>query len=67
MKDVPSAIPDQPVKFLDRLRRFIRTEGLRYSTEQTYVHWVRRFILFHGKRHPEQMGVTRSAPFLIIW
>lgn len=33
-------------------------------TEDTYVDWVRRFILFHGKRHPAEMGASEVASFL---
>jgi hypothetical protein len=38
----------------------------RYSirTEQQYVHWARRFILFHGKRHPAEMGAREVEAFL---
>mgnify|MGYP000486476066 CR=1 FL=1 len=64
MKDIPISVPANPTKFLDRLRVFIRTEGLSYSTEQTYVGWVRHFILFHHKRHPEEMGTAEIRAFL---
>ena len=33
-------------------------------TEQAYVHWIRRFILFHDKRHPNEMGGREIAAFL---
>jgi hypothetical protein len=48
----------QPPKLLDRLRYALRTKHYSYRTEQAYVGWVRRFILFHGKRHPQEMGGT---------
>ena len=49
--------PDgQPPRLLDRLRFALRAKHYAYRTEQVYVHWVRRFILFHGKRHPQEMG-----------
>ncbi len=64
MNDIPIKIPDKPTKLLDQLRAFIRTEGLAYKTEQTYIQWVRRFILFHNKRHPEAMGVVEVKAFL---
>ncbi|GGH50509.1 hypothetical protein GCM10010975_03480 [Comamonas phosphati] len=43
-----------------------RTRGLHYSirTEQAYVDWARRFILFHGKRHPREMGAREVTAFL---
>ena len=34
------------------------------STEHAYVHWIRRFILFHGKRHPAEMGALEVEAFL---
>jgi hypothetical protein len=42
-------------RFLDRVRPAIRTRPYSYRTEPAYVHWTRRFVLFHG-RHPEEMG-----------
>jgi hypothetical protein len=33
-------------------------------TEQSYLHWAKRFILFHGKRHPKEMGATDVEAFL---
>ncbi len=51
-------------KLLDRVRREIRTRHLSLRTEEAYVGWVRRFILFHGKRHPAQMGGAEVRAFL---
>ena len=39
------------------MRHAIRTLHYSYRTEQAYVDWVRRFILFHGKRHPRELGL----------
>ena len=47
-------LPGAPVRLLDRVRHVVRTLHYSYRTEQAYVDWVRRFILFHGKRHPLQ-------------
>src|SRR5690606_3435080 len=49
-------------RLLDRVRDRCRTKHCSYRTEQSYIHWIRRFILFHGKRHPDQMGVGDSEP-----
>jgi site-specific recombinase XerD len=49
---------------LDRVRAAIRTRGYSIRTEQAYVDWIRRFILFHGKRHPEEMGKPEVEAFL---
>lgn len=49
---------------LDRLRDALRTKHYAYRTEQAYVGWVRRFILFHGKRHLQEMGGREIEQFL---
>ncbi len=51
-------------KFLDHVREVIRTNHFSYSTEKTYISWIYRFIIFHNKRHPEQMGGKEIAEFL---
>ncbi len=62
--DIPRPIPDQPVRFLDQLRQFIRQQNKAYKTEKTYLHWVKRFIRFHGKKHPGDMGEAEIEAFL---
>jgi site-specific recombinase XerD len=42
----------------------LRTQHYSLRTEQTYVEWVKRFILFHHKRHPKDMGVPEVEAFL---
>ncbi len=54
----------RPRKLLDQVRDAIRVKHYSYSTEKTYVHWIRRFILFHNKRHPADMGTTEVTQFL---
>lgn len=51
-------------KLLDRMRAEIRLRHYSLRTEQTYVDWARRFIFFHGKRHPKDMGATEVQAFL---
>ena len=46
------------------MRDAIRLKHYAYRTEQTYVQWIRRYILFHNKRHPNQMGVPEIEAFL---
>jgi hypothetical protein len=53
-----------PKKLLDRVRDAIRVKHYSYRTEQTYVQWIRRYILFHNKRHPNEMGVPEVETFL---
>ena len=50
--------------FLNHVREVIRTNQLSYSTEKTYISWIYRFIVFHGKRHPDEMGGKEIADFL---
>jgi integron integrase len=59
----PSLTPPKP-KLLDRVRWHLRVKHYSLRTEQLYVQWIRRFILFHAKRHPEQMGEEEIAAFL---
>jgi integron integrase len=51
-------------RLLDRVRAAIRTKGYNIRTEQAYVNWIRRFILFHNKRHPDDMGKMEIEAFL---
>jgi len=51
-------------KFLDQVRIFMRTRRYSRRTEQAYVDWVRRFILFHNKRHPRDLGEEQIMEFL---
>ena len=54
----------RPPKLLERLRIHLRTRHYSIRTEQAYVDWVRRFILFHDKRHPQDMGAVEVEAFL---
>ena len=51
-------------KLLDQVREAMRTAHYSLRTEEAYVGWIRRFILFHGKRHPTEMGEAEVAAFL---
>ncbi len=51
-------------RFLDHVREVIRTNHFSYSTEKTYIGWIYRFIIFHDKRHPNEMGGKEIADFL---
>ncbi len=51
-------------KLLDQIRHAIRTRHYSPKTEETYVHWVRRFIFFHNKRHPVEMAEPEIGRFL---
>jgi integron integrase len=51
-------------RLLERVRDAIRSRHYSLRTEQAYIFWVRRFILFHRKRHPETMGESEITEFL---
>ena len=54
---------NQP-RLMDQIRAAIRTRHYSLRTEEAYCHWVKRFILFHGKRHPSEMGEVEITAFL---
>ena len=56
--------PAPPPKLLDQVRHAIRVRHYSPRTEDAYVHWIRRFILFHLKRHPRELGATELSAFL---
>jgi integron integrase len=51
-------------KLLDRARDLIRVKHYSIRTEQTYLHWMKEFILFHNKRHPAEMGAPEVEAYL---
>jgi len=61
---LPAAPPHDKPKLLDQVRDVIRRKHFSIRTEQSYVDWVRRFILFHNKRHPREMAEAEVTEFL---
>jgi site-specific recombinase XerD len=55
---------NQSSTLLGRLREVIRYKHYSIRTEQSYVEWVRRFVSFHGRRHPREMGAEEVRAFL---
>src|SRR5437762_9160281 len=51
-------------RLLDRVRETVRARHYSRRTEKAYVHWIRRYIFFHGKRHPAEMGAAEVTSFL---
>ena len=51
-------------RLLDQVRDATRVRHMSYRTEQAYVHWIKRFIFFHEKRHPNEMDETHVSQFL---
>ena len=60
----PKAPSPKPPRLLEQLRDVIRRRHYSMRTEETYVHWVKRFIYFSGKRHPGQLGAEEVTAFL---
>lgn len=60
----PASPPTDPPRLLTRVRQAIRLRHYSYRTEQAYVDWVKRFVIFHGKRHPAEMGAAEVEAFL---
>jgi integrase len=58
--------PSDPPKprLLDRVRQAISARHYSRRTEKAYVHWIKRYIVVHGKRHPAEMGVAEVTTFL---
>lgn len=55
----------KPKKLLDQVRERLRLKHYSIRTEQAYVYWIRKFILFHDKQHPKDMGDQQIGEFLI--
>ncbi len=54
----------QPPRLLDQVRRAVRLRHYSRRTEEAYTYWIRRFIVHHGKRHPNDLGAEQVASFL---
>ena len=51
-------------RLLDCVRDVIWVKNYSYRTEKAYVHWIKRYILYHQNRHPETLGNNEAAAFL---
>ena len=62
---ISAAAPAAPApRLMNEVRRHLRLKHHSLQTEKAYVAWIRRFILFHGKRHPRSMGAAEVERFL---
>ena len=59
----PSTLPARP-KLLDQVRGTLRFHRYAKRTETAYIDWIKRYILFQGKRHPAEMGAEEVRDFL---
>ena len=57
-------IPNPKLKLMDQVREVMRLKHYSLRTEQAYRQWIKRFIFFHGKRHPKDMGPVEVRCFL---
>lgn len=64
MQDPSKNNPAPAPKLLDQVRGKIRLKHYSIRTEQAYTDWIRRFILYHGKKHPRDMGAAEVEQFL---
>ena len=64
MSSEPVVAVAHPPKLLDRLREACRVRHYSVRTEDAYHDWCKRYILFHGKRHPQEMGAAEINQFL---
>jgi len=56
--------PDRKFRLIERVRARMRASRYSPRTEQAYVDWIRRYVLFHGRRHPRNLGEAEVAAFL---
>lgn len=64
MDDIKVPVRSNSPKLMDQLRLHMRDNGLAFQTEKTYMHWIRRYIYFHKKKHPQHMGSIEVGEFL---
>ena len=55
-----------PPRLMEQVRAEIRARHYSRRTEDAYVHWIRRFIVFHGRRHPRDLGAPEISAF-VAW
>jgi integron integrase len=63
-QSISSAAGSNKPKLLDQVRDIIRRKHYSIRTEQAYIDWIKRFIIYHGKRHPREMSEEEVANFL---
>jgi hypothetical protein len=54
-------MPHHPPKLLDQVRQTLRTKHYALRTQEAYTYWIKRFVLFHEKRHPAEMNSPKSC------
>lgn len=64
ISDIRPPVSAQPARLLDQLRRHMRDGGYAWKTEKTYIHWIVRYIRFHGKQHPAALSARHVEQYL---
>ncbi len=64
MKSGYSSNERRSPRLLDRVREAVRIKNYALRTADAYVHWVKRYIYFNGKRHPSKLGASEVTTFL---
>jgi integrase len=64
ISDIHPTVPARPNRLLDQLQRHMRDAGYARRAEKTYLHWVTRFIRYHGKQHPATLSASQITEFL---
>ena len=64
MDDIPPRLPKHPSKMMHRLRAFMRSQNKSWSTEKTYVGWIKRFLHFHNMKDPRSMDAADIGGYL---
>ena len=54
-------------RLMEQVRAEIRVRHYSRRTEDAYVLWIRRFIVFHGRRHPRDLGAPEISAFVTCW
>ena len=57
-------VPNPKLRFMDQCREVMRFHRLALRSEEAYLQWIKRFIFFHDKRHPKEMGAAEVTAFL---
>lgn len=61
---LPSSTSSREPRLLERVREVIRIKHYSIRTEHAYLQWIRRYIHFHRKRHPRELGADALSAFL---
>ncbi len=63
-QNIQPETPNRSKKLLEEVLDFIRMKHYSIKTEEAYLSWIKRYILFHNKRHPKDMGKPEIEAFL---